>query len=386
MLQVARSTLLCYGITVLAVTFALLLALLVRPLMGAHVVPVFLFAVMVGAWYGGRGPGLLATLCSALVIGFFFLPPASSFMSGIAGALRLTLFVALASLISLLCKTVIRDEAERRKAKEERAQLIRERAARAEAEAANLAKDEFLAMVSHDLRTPLGAMLGWVVLLRKGKLDKRSAARALETIEHSARLQARLIEDLMDISRIVAGKLRLDIRPVDLASVIEAAVNVVSPSADAKAIQFQLILDPAAGLVSGDPYRLEQVICNLLSNAVKFTPADGRVEVRLERTEADLRIIVSDTGKGITAEFLPYVFDRFRQGNSSSVRARKGLGLGLTIVRHLVELHGGTISAESRGEGQGTTFTVTLPRPKAAAELVTAADSLAERKWKSAGF
>jgi signal transduction histidine kinase len=372
MFQVAGSTLLGYGITVLAVALALLLALLVKPLMGAHVVPVFLFAVMVSAWYGGRGPGLLATLCSALLIGFFFLPPVYSLMIGIAGVLRLTLFVLLASLINLLCTTVIRDAAERKKAEEERVQLLREQAARAEAEAANQAKDEFLAMVSHDLRAPLGAMLGWTVLLRKRKLDERSAARALETIERNARSQARLIEDLMDISRIVAGKLRLDFRPVDLTSVIEAAVNAVSPSAHAKAIQFRLRLDQAAGPVSGDPDRLEQIMCNLLSNAVKFTPAGGRVEVRLERTEADLRIIVSDTGKGITAELLPYIFDRFHQGSGSGAQARNGLGLGLTIVRHLVELHGGKVSAESRGEGQGATFTVTLPRPEVATELITA--------------
>jgi signal transduction histidine kinase len=384
MLQVVGSTLGSYGITALAVALALLLALLLMPLIGAHVVPVFLFAVMVSAWYGGRGPGLLATFSSALLIGFFFLPPVYSLMIGIAGVLRLTLFVVLASLINLLCTTVIRDAAERKKAKEERAQLVREQAARAEAEAANQAKDEFLAMVSHDLRAPLGAMLGWAVLLRKGKLDERSAARALETIEHSARSQAHLIEDLMDVSRIVAGKLRLDIRPVDIASVIEAAVNAVSPSAGAKDIQLRLWLDPTAGPVSGDPYRLEQVVCNLLSNAVKFTPAGGRVEVRLERTEADLRIIVSDTGKGINAESLPYIFDRFRQGKRLSAHARKGLGLGLTIVRHLVELHGGTVKAESRGEGQGATFTVILPQLKAASELVTAEDGIAERKWKSA--
>lgn len=328
MLQVAGSTLWGYGITVLAVALALLLALLVKPLIGAHVVPVFLFAVLVSAWYGGRGPGLLATLCSALLISFFFLPPAYSLMIGIADALRLTLFVVLASLINLLCTTVASDAAERNKAEEAHAQLVREQAARAEAEAANQAKDEFLAMVSHDLRAPLGAMLGWTALLRKGKLDETSTARALETIEHSARSQAHLIEVLMDVSRIVAGKLRLDLRQVDPASVIEAAVNAVSPSAGAKAIQLRLRLDPAAGPVSGDPDRLEQVVCNLLANAVKFTPAGGRVEVRLERTEADLRIIVSDTGKGINAEFLPYVFDRFRQGNDSGAQARKGLGLG----------------------------------------------------------
>lgn len=272
--------------------------------------------------------------------------------------------------------SIIRDAAKRKNAGEEHAQLIYEQAARVEAEAANRAKDEFLAMVSHELRAPLSAVLGWARLLRAGKLDARSAAHAIEIIEHNARLQAQLIEDLMDISRIVAGKLQLEFRAVDLATVIGAAVDALAPSAETKAIRLQQVLDPAAGLILGDSHRLEQVVWNLLSNAVKFTPRGGLIEVRLERHEADTKIVVRDTGQGIRASFLPYVFERFRQDDSSSALRHQGLGLGLAIVRHLVEMHGGTVSAESSGEGQGATFVITLPPLKVAAEPVAAYEQL----------
>lgn len=251
-----------------------------------------------------------------------------------------------------------REITQRKQAEDEHAQRIREQAARAEAEAANRAKDEFLAVVSHELRSPLNAMLGWAGLLRGGKLDEATVTRAVEVIERNARSQAQLIEDLLDVSRIVAGNLRLDLHAIDLAPVIEAAVDDVSPAAEAKAIQIRISLAPLARPVLGDPSRLKQVVWNLLSNAVKFTPRGGSVEVRLARAESGVRITVSDTGKGIKAEFLPHIFDRYRQEGQE---ANKGLGLGLNIVRRLVELHGGTTQAESRGEGQGATFTVTLP-------------------------
>ena len=222
-------------------------------------------------------------------------------------------------------------------------------------------KDEFLATMSHELRTPLNAILGWANLLTKGSLDDESKAQALETIERNARSQVRLIEDLMDISRIITGKLRLDVRPVSLADVIEEAINAVRPTAEAKNIRMQVLLDPAAGPVSGDPDRLQQVMWNLLSNSLKFTPKGGRVQVRLERINSHIEIIVGDSGQGIEAEFLPHVFDRFRQADSTNTRTVGGLGLGLAIVRQLVELHGGTIQATSAGKGQGATFAVSLP-------------------------
>jgi PAS domain S-box-containing protein len=257
------------------------------------------------------------------------------------------------------------DIAQRKRAEEERARLlVREQAAREEAEAASRAKDEFLAIVSHELRTPLNAMYGWVMLLRSGKLDAATSRRGLEVIERNLMLQTQLIEDLLDVSRIISGKLRLEIRSVDLASVIEAAIETVGPAARVKAIELQTGIEPLAVQVVGDPNRLQQIVWNLVSNAVKFTPSRGRVEIHLRRVDGHAEITVRDTGKGISADLLPFVFDRFRQADSSSTRAHGGLGLGLAIVRHLVELHGGTVRVESEGEGQGATFTVRLPLPQ----------------------
>jgi signal transduction histidine kinase/ActR/RegA family two-component response regulator len=228
-------------------------------------------------------------------------------------------------------------------------------------EGANQAKDEFLATVSHELRTPLNAMMGWTGMLRSGRLDESTRTHALEVFERNAKLQAKLIEDLLDVSRIISGKLRLDVQPVDLLQVVQAAVDVVRPAADAKGVRLQAMLDPNAGPVSGDPGRLQQVVWNLLSNAVKFTPKEGRIQIRLQRINWHAEIVVSDSGLGINAEFLPYVFDRFRQADGTLTRKHGGLGLGLAIVRHLVELQGGTVSAFSGGPNQGSTFTVKLP-------------------------
>jgi PAS domain S-box-containing protein len=242
------------------------------------------------------------------------------------------------------------------------ARLYREaQRARAEAEHANRAKDEFLATVSHELRTPLNAIIGWAHMLRHNKFDEATTERAMETIERNSRAQARLIEDILDVSRIITGKLRLDVQPIELIPVVEAAIDAVRPAADAKEIRLQTILDPRAGPISGDPGRLQQVVWNLMSNAVKFTSRGGRIQIRLERVNSHVEIIVSDTGQGISAELLPYIFERFRQGDSSSTRIHGGLGLGLAIVRHLVELHGGTVHASSMGDGEGATFTVKLP-------------------------
>jgi len=233
--------------------------------------------------------------------------------------------------------------------------------ARQAAEAANRAKDEFLATLSHELRTPLSPILGWVRLLRAGDLDAAASARGLEVIERNVRAQTQLIEDLLDVSRIITGKLRLEVRPIDLVSVVEAGIDAVRPAAEAKGIRILARLDALASPMVGDPDRLQQVVWNLVSNAVKFTPKDGEVDVELALVDNHARLRVRDTGKGIQASFLPHVFDRLRQADSTSTRAHGGLGIGLAIVRHLVELHGGTVGAESAGEGKGSTFTVELP-------------------------
>ena len=249
----------------------------------------------------------------------------------------------------------------RKRAEEEREQLLSsEHAARAEAEAANRTKDEFLAIVSHELRTPLNAIVGWTGLLRGG-LDEIMSTRAIEIIDRNAKAQAQLIDDILDVSRIGSGNFRLDLRPVQLDQVIKVAIDSMRPVADAKKIEILVTLDPNIGPVSGDPDRLQQIVWNILSNAVKFTPPAGQIDVRLAGNNGHNEIVVNDTGEGIPGEFLPHVFDPFRQADSSKTRRHGGLGLGLAIVRRLVDLHGGSVKAHSDGAGKGTTFTLTLP-------------------------
>jgi signal transduction histidine kinase len=244
----------------------------------------------------------------------------------------------------------------------ENARLMRdEHAAREQAEGANRLKDEFLATLSHELRTPLNAIIGWTELLRVGELDERTARRALETIARNARIQTELVNDVLDVSRIISGQFRIKLAPVSLGGVVEAAVETVRPTATAKGVVLESRMDPAAPAVAGDASRLQQVAWNLLSNAVKFTPAGGRVEVKVSGAQGRVDLVVTDTGEGIATPFLPYVFERFRQGDASTTRAHGGLGLGLAIVRHIVELHGGTVEAESEGGGCGATFRVKLP-------------------------
>jgi PAS domain S-box-containing protein len=233
--------------------------------------------------------------------------------------------------------------------------------ARASAEASNRLKDEFLATLSHELRTPLTAVLGWLSLLRSGKLDEDTQQQALATIERNANAQAQLIEDILDVSRIITGQLRLDVRPFDFSEVIDSAIASVRPAAEAKQIRIETMIDRQASLVWGDAVRLQQVVWNLISNAVKFTPREGRITIQLESDNSHTKIVVRDTGQGINPEFLPYVFDRFRQADSTSTRTHSGLGLGLAIVRHLVEMHGGQVRAESEGVGRGASFTLELP-------------------------
>lgn len=253
------------------------------------------------------------------------------------------------------------DITDRKQAEVEReALLARESAARQEAEEANQLKDEFLATVSHELRTPLTAILGWVQLLRTGHLPAPRRERALETMERNARAQGQLIEDLLDVSRIMSGKLRLDVKPVDLSAVVQQALDSVRPAADARGIHVEATVDTSSS-VMGDTHRLQQVVWNLLSNAVKFTPRGGHVRLVVARQDSLVELTVEDTGQGIPAAFLPHVFERFRQADSGTTRKTGGLGLGLSIVRHIVEMHGGTVSAASEGEGQGASFRVRLP-------------------------
>jgi PAS domain S-box-containing protein len=250
---------------------------------------------------------------------------------------------------------------------------------RRELDDANRAKDQFLATLSHELRTPLTAMLGWARLLRTRTLDEATSARAAEAVERNTRLLGQLIDDLLDVSRIVTGKLRLDRRPVDAVPVMEAAIDAVQPLAEGKGIRLSVALEPDASLVHADPDRLQQVIWNLLSNAIKFTPEGGRVELRLQQTGRVARVTVRDTGCGISAAFLPHVFERFRQDDVGS-RTHGGLGLGLAIVRHIVAMHEGTVRAESPGEGLGSTFTVELPL--LAAPIARAVTGPARRRYE----
>ena len=249
-----------------------------------------------------------------------------------------------------------------RNAEERRSLLDSERAARQEAERASAIKDEFLATLSHELRTPLGAILGWAhILRRKLPASEADLHKGVDVIERSTRVQTQLIEDLLDMSRITSGKLRLDVQPVAPVTFVEAAVETIRPAADAAQVRIEAALDPVAGPVSGDPGRLQQVVWNLLANAVKFTPKGGKVQVLLQRVDSHVEIFITDTGVGIQPEVLPHVFDRFRQGDGSITRRFGGLGLGLSIVKHLVELHGGTVQASSAGQGTGSTFVVRLP-------------------------
>ena len=238
--------------------------------------------------------------------------------------------------------------------------LAREREARGDAEQANRVKDDFLAVLSHELRTPLNAILGWTQIMRAGR-DSATVGRGLDVIARNADLQRRLIDDLLDMSRIMRGQMQIEREDVDLVPTVKATADSIGPSAAAKGIQFDLQLEPASAIVLGDPARLHQIVWNLLSNAIKFTPAAGRVTLTLASNRSNARIVVSDTGHGIRPDFLSHVFERFRQEHMSPTRTHGGLGLGLAVVRHLVEAHGGTVTAESGGEGQGSTFTVVLP-------------------------
>jgi len=281
---------------------------------------------------------------------------------GLAEALRNVTFIdrpiRLAAIISVV-RAALRA---RMRQYELRDTLVALDAARTEAEAASRLKDEFLATLSHELRTPLNAILGWTAMLRHGQVDESRVAKALEVVERNAKAQAQLIEDVLDMARIITGKLRLEMRPALLGPIVEAAVDAIRPAADTKSIRLRVTAGPVPP-IHGDPTRLQQVLWNLLSNAVKFTPAGGEIAVSLRLVDSQAMLAVSDTGPGLAPDFLPYIFDRFRQADQSVTRGHGGLGLGLSIVKHLVELHGGIVRAESDGTGHGATFHVALPIP-----------------------
>lgn len=262
---------------------------------------------------------------------------------------------------------IVRDISDLKRAEAQLKKALEEaQKAKAEAEEANRLKDEFLTTVSHELRTPLTSIMGWVRMLRAQALDEESAKKALETIDRNARAQAQLIEDLLDISRIVSGKMHLEFEPLQPWVVVNASIDAVKPMAEAKNIRLQMVIDSNVGTINADYQRLQQVIWNLLSNAVKFTPPDGAIRVQVEKVDSNVEITVSDNGKGIKREFLPHIFERFTQADSSTTRVYGGMGIGLAIVKSIVEFHGGSVRVESEGEGKGATFTVSIPvAPKA---------------------
>lgn len=359
----ARSPLFCYGIATASVVIALAVRVLLDPVLGERV-PLMIFTLCVGisAYWGGLGPGLMATVIGGVLGSYLFMDVRTTpnlvgiglyllnglMISSLSEALHISRKKAEASL-----KDKERESAERHRIEEER---IRE------AQHASRLKDEFLSTISHELRTPLNAIVGWLHLLKSGRLDEKDRQRAFETIDRNVGLQTKLIGDMLDASRIITGKLRLERQPVDLAQTIHIAAESVRTTAEAKSILLNLELEICKGEVMGDVDRLQQVLWNLLFNSIKFTPRGGRVEVSLKKINEYAQIKVSDTGIGIKSDFLPHVFDQFRQADSSITRAYGGMGLGLTIVRYLVELHGGTITAESEGENRGATFTIILPR------------------------
>lgn len=264
--------------------------------------------------------------------------------------------------------------------------LLREQILRVESETANRIKDEFLATVSHELRTPLNAILGWATLMRRDMINEATIAHAIEVIERNAKAQAQLIEDLLDVSRMISGKLRLNAKPIELIPVIKAAIDSIQPAAEAKGIHLEMLLDVKADRIFGDANRLQQVVWNLLSNAVKFTPKGGRVQIKLEHVASHARVIVSDTGAGMSSAFLPHAFEPFRQADGTTTKRQGGLGLGLAIAHQLVELHGGTLSAASEGEGQGASFTMSVPVAAVQTTAPVVVDSTANKALRAKSF
>jgi signal transduction histidine kinase len=356
-----------YALAMAAAGLALGFTLALEPWVAPPPLDLFYGAVAVAAWLAGLGPALLTGGLSAVAIDALLLPADDPLPLSIGGVVRLTVFVGLAALVTTINTRLehARGRAEQSEARlralgNARLSLEAERARR-RADAATRARDEFLATVSHELRTPLNTILGWVRLLGAGALDAAAAGRALETIERTTKLQARIIDDLLDASRIMSGQLELETAPVRLDQVVDGVVEGFRPAAAARGLALEMTGAAPGPVVSGDPSRLAQVVGNLLSNALEFTPPGGRVTVEVGVAGAQARVAVTDTGQGIDPELLPHVFDRFGPAAAATTRAHHGRGLGLAIVAHLVALHGGRVEAESRGRGTGTRFTVWLP-------------------------
>lgn len=369
-----RSPLTCYGIAAASVVIAMIVRALLDPILGERV-PLMIFTLCVGisAYWGGLGPGLLATVLGGVLGAYFFMEIRST--PNLVGT---AIYLLNGLMISFLSEAL---HVSRRKAESSMRDKERESAERhrieeeriREAQQASRLKDEFLSTISHELRTPLNAIVGWLHLLKSGRLDEADRQRAFDTIYRNVGLQTKLVGDMLDASRIITGKLKIERRPVDLAQAIHTAAESVRATAEAKSISLNLNLEICEGELLGDSDRLQQVLWNLLFNSIKFTPREGRVDISLKKIDECAQINVVDTGIGIKPDFLPYVFDQFRQADSSITRAYGGMGLGLTIVRYLVELHGGSISAESEGENLGATFIIKLPyKVKATSDILEA--------------
>jgi signal transduction histidine kinase len=370
-MDLKRSTVTGYLICAIALIAATVLSLALKPLVPETPTLFFLAAVAISARYSGLRAAIVTIVISVLALDYFYIKPIYAIGLAREDLPIVGEFVLVALLVSSLNEASQRAKAALARANEELERKVVERTrelqvaheqeqqARAQAEAANREKDVFLAIVSHELRTPLNAILGWSHILAKTAKDTEQA-RAVDIISRNAQMQAKLINDLLDAARIINGKLQLDFRPVSPATLLQEVVTAMQPAAEAREVRLETCLEAADGMCMADPDRLRQVFNNLLSNAIKFTPAGGRVSASYARQDDMAQIAVSDTGKGISPDFLPFVFERFRQRDQADRRAG-GLGLGLAIVRQLVELHGGSVLAESRGEGQGTTFTIRLP-------------------------
>ncbi|MEN3332775.1 MAG: hypothetical protein V7641_2140 [Blastocatellia bacterium] len=365
-----------YLVSAAALLLAIVLSLALKSLIRETPTLFFLAAVIISARWNGMRAAAVTIILSILALDYFFIEPIYAIGLAWADLPIVTEFALVALLVSSLNEASQRAKAALAKANEELERKVvertsallvaneKEQAARAAAEAANREKDVFLAIVSHELRTPLNAILGWTHILGKAPKDN-DQARALDVINRNAQMQAKLINDLLDAARIINGNLQLDVRPVNLACLLQDVATAMEPAAEAKNIRIEMALDASEDACMADADRMRQVLNNLLSNAIKFTPAGGTVSVVFAQQGNEAHIAVSDTGKGISAEFLPYVFERFRQRDQADRRAG-GLGLGLAIARQLVGLHGGAIQVESKGEGQGTTFTISLPLKKIA--------------------
>jgi signal transduction histidine kinase len=343
------------GVPLVAALAALGAAMALQWFGASQVLFLFVPAVMIAAWFGGRAGGLVATVMSVLLqLAFVLNPDRTTWWPTPGDVLSVLIFAGIGISIGFIAADRRRAERDRERA------LAMAEAARHDAEISSRLKDQFLATLSHELRTPLNAVLGWARMLVNHQVDESKVPAALAMIERNAQAQKQLVDDLLDVSAIVSGRLRLDPRDIDLAEVVRAAVESMKLSFEARHLRIEQELEPVR--IVGDPDRLRQVVWNLLSNAAKFTPEGGDIYIRVDRDTTTARLSVRDTGRGIGAEFLPHVFEPFRQADSSITRASGGLGLGLSLVRHLVEAHGGTVSVSSEGPMQGTTFMVALPR------------------------